>query len=71
MQRISPLASGYLQDALVIRERLPQVGHRLAAGEINYAPYQVIAYRTALVTDEKALAIVDAELGRGRRAGRA
>ncbi len=61
--RISPaLASGYLRDAVVIRERLPQVGQRLAAGEINYTLFQVIAYRTALITDDKALADVDTEV---------
>jgi hypothetical protein len=61
--RISPaLASSYLRDASVIRERLPKVGQRLASGEINYALFQVIAYRTALITDEEALAKVDSEV---------
>jgi hypothetical protein len=61
--RICPaLASGYLRDALVLRERLPKVGHCLASGEISYTLFQTIAYRTALITDEKALARVDSEV---------
>ncbi len=61
--RISPaLASGYLRDALAMRERLPKVGQCLAAGEINYTLFHTIAYRTALITDEKALAEVDAQV---------
>ena len=67
--RISPaLASGYLRDALAMRERLPKVGQCLAAGEINYTLFQMIAYRTALITDEKALAEVDAAGGGARTA---
>jgi Domain of unknown function (DUF222) len=56
------LASSYLRDAEVIRERLPKVGECLAAGDINYAMFRVIAYRTALITDQKSLAAVDAQL---------
>jgi hypothetical protein len=56
------LASSYLSDATVLRERLPKVGQCLAAGDINYAMFQVIAYRTALITDAKALAAVDTQV---------
>jgi hypothetical protein len=56
------LASRYMSDAELIRERLPKVGECLTAGDINYAMFNVIAHRTALVTDEKALAEVDAQL---------
>lgn len=56
------LASSYLHDAIVIRERLPKVGEVLAAGDINYGMFQVIAYRTGLITDEESLATVDAQL---------
>jgi Domain of unknown function (DUF222) len=56
------LASSYLSDAQIMRERLPKVGECLAAGDINYAMFSVIVYRTALITDEKALAAVDAQL---------
>ncbi len=56
------LASSYMRDAEVMRERLPKVGECLAAGDINYAMFNVIAHRTALITDEKALASVDAQV---------
>ena len=56
------LASGYMRDAEVLRERLPKVGECLAAGDINYAMFNVIAHRTALIIDEKALAAVDAQV---------
>lgn len=56
------LASSYMTDAQVMRERLPQVGECLATGDINYPMFQVIAYRTALVTDDKALAKIDSQL---------
>lgn len=56
------LASSYLSDAEILRERLPRVGECLAAGDINFAMFSVIAYRTALITDQKALAAVDAQL---------
>ena len=56
------LVSRYMTDADIIRERLPRVGECLAAGDINYAMFTVIANRTALITDEKALAAVDAQL---------
>ena len=54
---------GYMRDAEVMRERLPKVGECLAAGDINYAMFSVIAHRTALITDETALAAVDAAGG--------
>jgi len=56
------LASSYMRDAEVMRERLPKVGACLAAGDINYAMFNVIAHRTALITDDRALAAVDAEV---------
>ncbi len=56
------LASSYMSAAEIMRERLPKVGDCLAAGDINYAMFSVIAYRTALITDDKALAAVDAQL---------
>src|ERR1700761_7933218 len=45
------LASRYMSDAEVLRERLPKVGECLAAGDIDYAMFVVIATRTALITD--------------------
>jgi hypothetical protein len=56
------LASSYMRDAEVMRKRLPKVGECLAAGDINVAMFNVIAYRTALITDEKALGVVDAQV---------
>jgi Domain of unknown function (DUF222) len=56
------LASSYMSDAEILRDRLPKVGECLAAGDINYAMFGVIAYRTALITDPKALAAVDAQV---------
>jgi Domain of unknown function (DUF222)/HNH endonuclease len=56
------LASSYMRDAEVMRDRLPKVGECLAVGDINYAMFNVIAHRTALITDEQALAAVDAQV---------
>jgi hypothetical protein len=56
------LASRYMSDAEVMCERLPKVGECLAAGDINYAMFNVIAHRTALIIDELALAAVDEQL---------
>jgi hypothetical protein len=56
------LASRYMSDAEVLRERLPKVGDCLATGDINYSMFDVIAQRTALITDEQALAAVDAQV---------
>jgi hypothetical protein len=56
------LASRYMSDAEILRERLPKVGECLAAGDINYAMFNVIATRTALITDEAALATVDEQV---------
>jgi hypothetical protein len=61
--RVGPrTASGYMTDALVLRERLPELGQCLVAGDINYPMFNTIANRTALITDAKALAAVDAQL---------
>jgi hypothetical protein len=56
------LASRYMSDAEVLRERLPRVGECLVTGDINYAMFCVIATRTALITDEAALALVDQQV---------
>ena len=45
-----------------MRLRLPQVGAALLAGDISYAMFQTIVYRTTLITDTDAKAAVDAEL---------
>jgi len=61
--RVSPaLASSYVGYAQVMRDQLPQVGAALVAGDISYAVFQTIVYRTALISDPEVLAGVDAEL---------
>lgn len=55
-------ASRYMSDAEIMRERLPKVGECLASGDINYVMFCVIATRTALITDEEALATVDEQV---------
>jgi Domain of unknown function (DUF222) len=62
------LASSLLDYARAMRVRLPQVGAALLAGDISYAMFQTIVYRTTLITDTDAMAAVDAELaGKVRR----
>ena len=56
------LAGSYLHYARVMRTRLPRVGAALCAGEIGYLVFAAIAYRTDLITDQRVLAAVDAEL---------
>jgi hypothetical protein len=73
------LASSYLGYSRTMRNRLPRVGAALVAGDISYAMFQTIAYRTDLITDPDVMAAVDAELAtkarrwpsmtRGRLAG--
>lgn len=45
-----------------MRNRLPKVGALFCAGDISYAMFRTIVYRTELVTDEAVLAAVDAAL---------
>jgi hypothetical protein len=56
------LASSLLDYARAMRIRLPQVGAALLAGDISYAMFQTIVYRTTLITDPEVMAAVDAEL---------
>ena len=56
------LADSYLDYARTMRVRLPRVGARLVAGDIDYRTFQTIVYRTDLITDTQVLAAVDAEL---------
>lgn len=55
-------AESYLYHARAIRLRLPKVGALLHAGDISYASFQTIVYRTDLVTDEEVLARIDTTL---------
>jgi hypothetical protein len=58
----SGVADGLLTDAVVLRERLPQVGAVFAAGTIGYRLVHQICQRTTLVTDPDALEVLDAVL---------
>lgn len=51
-----------LRYAKAMRERLPKVADAFRAGDIDFRLFRVIVYRTDLVTDEDALAAVDAQL---------
>jgi hypothetical protein len=56
------MGSSYLHYAVAMRQRLPQVGKALQAGDIDYRAFQTIVFRTQLITDAEALAMVDAQL---------
>lgn len=55
-------AESYLEHARTLRSRLPQVGALLCAGDISYAMFRTIVYRTELITDDAVMAAVDAAL---------
>ncbi len=73
------LAASRVRYARAMRERLPQVGAMFAAGEIDFATFTTIVFRTDLITDPDVLAGVDGQLAvkvprwpslsRGRLAG--
>ncbi|KAA1251192.1 HNH endonuclease [Mycobacterium simiae] len=56
------LASSYLHYSRALRNRLPKVGAMLLAGDISYATFQTMVYRTDLIDDNDVMALVDAEL---------
>ena len=56
------MGSSYLRYAMSMRDRLPQVGKVLQAGDIDYRAFQTIVFRTDLITDAGVLAKVDAQL---------
>ncbi|OBA63234.1 hypothetical protein A5647_05240 [Mycobacterium sp. 1100029.7] len=56
------LASSYLNYSRAMRNRLPRIGAALLAGDIGYAAFQTIVYRTDLITDPDVMAAVDGEL---------
>src|SRR5246127_2175864 len=72
------MGHSYLRYAMAMRDRLPQVGKALQAGDIDYRAFQTIVFRTDLITDADVLAKVDAQVAvllsrcpsvtRGRRA---
>ena len=56
------MGSSYLNYAIAMRDRLPQVGKVFLAGDIDYRSFRTIVYRTDLITDPEPLAQVDAAL---------
>ncbi|ORB49343.1 HNH endonuclease signature motif containing protein [Mycobacterium persicum] len=56
------LASSYLHYSRAMRNRLPKSGAALLAGDITYAMFQTMVYRTELIEDPEVMAAVDAEL---------
>jgi Domain of unknown function (DUF222) len=61
--RISQRGAGdRVRYARALRERLPKVGELFKAGDISYAAFQTIVFRTDLIQDRDVLARVDAEL---------
>lgn len=55
-------ASGQMDLGLALRERLPRVAALFWAGRVSLRVVSAIAWRTGLVTDEQALALIDAVL---------
>ncbi|HWF27450.1 MAG TPA: HNH endonuclease signature motif containing protein [Mycobacterium sp.] len=56
------MGSSYLRYAMVMRDRLPEVGKAFQAGDIDYRAFQTIVFRTELITDADVMAKVDAQL---------
>ena len=56
------MASGQMQLGLTLRDRLPKVAALFMAGTISSRLVAVIAWRTYLVRDEKALHLIDTAL---------
>ncbi len=52
-------ASGQMYEAMGLRERLPELAARFAAGNVSARVVTAIAWRTYLVTDPAALASID------------
>ena len=55
-------ASGEMHLSQAMRHRLPQVGSLFMAGKLTYPVCRAIAWRTMLVQDAEALALIDAAL---------
>ena len=68
--RISLAKAGSYMNLGLAMQRLPAVAAVFAAGDIDLGVFQTIVYRTALITDEAAMAAVDGSWRHGWRAGR-
>ncbi len=55
-------ASGRLDTAIALRERLPRVGEVFARGDIDFRMMAALVDRTDIVTDEQVVARLDAAL---------
>ncbi|MCG5430795.1 HNH endonuclease [Mycobacterium sp. MYCO198283] len=62
------MAGSSLSTAVALRERLPKLAAAFARGEVDQRTVRTIVYRTGLVTDVEAIAVLDAQLA--ARAGR-
>ncbi|WP_231122974.1 DUF222 domain-containing protein, partial [Mycobacterium asiaticum] len=61
--RLSQRAGFYrVEDARVMRERLPLTAQVFIAGEMDYGSFRIIAARTMLITDPTILATVDSRI---------
>ncbi|MFN8226241.1 MAG: DUF222 domain-containing protein [Mycobacterium sp.] len=55
-------ASGLMDDAITLRDRLPTVGAHYLAGHLSERAVSTICNRTGLVTDAAALTAIDADI---------
>ena len=60
-------ASGQMDLGISLRTRLPKVAALFMAGTLSLRVVAALAWRTALVEDDKALALIDAELAEHAR----
>ncbi len=60
-------ASGQMDLAVTLRDRLPKVAAVFLAGELSARAVEAAATRTSLITDEAALDAVDAEIAATRK----
>ena len=63
------LAASHVRYAHALRLQLPQLGRVFVAGDIDEATFRAAVFRTALITDDDALATVDAQLALKAPAG--
>ena len=59
------LAADYVFHARCLHEDLPAVGAVFAAGDIDYATFKLVRFRTSLITDDEVLAAVDVAVAAG------
>jgi hypothetical protein len=56
------LADSHVRYAYALRVRVPNVGARFIAGDIDENTFRAVVFRTGLILDDELLAAVDAEL---------